>query len=90
MTINMWIVRSTTTIATGTGYLLFHLTTNEKIKRTVCESFQDTNGVIWVVLCSTSFSMGLDFMCVHTVVQCGPANDLDDYLQSSGRAGRDC
>ena len=70
-------------------FAMFHLSTNEKIKRTVCESFQDINGVIRVVLCSTSFSMGLDVKCVHTVVHCGPANDLDDYLHESGRAGRD-
>lgn len=76
------------------GYLnrlfaMFHLTTSDKIKRAVCSSFQQETGRIRVVLCSTSFSMGLDVKCVHTVVHYGPANDLDDYLQETGRAGRD-
>lgn len=70
-------------------FAMFHLTTNEKIKRFICSSFQEPNGTVRVVLCSTSFSMGLDVKCVHTVVHFGPANDLDDYLQESGRAGRD-
>ncbi|XP_053387237.1 uncharacterized protein LOC128551014 [Mercenaria mercenaria] len=70
-------------------FAMFHLTTNEKIKKTICSSFQHIDGKIRVVLCSTSFSMGLDVKQVHTVVHFGPANDLDDYLQESGRAGRD-
>ena len=70
-------------------FAMFHLTTSEKIKHAICDSFRDTNGLIRVVLCSTSFSMGLDVKCVHTVIHFGPANDVDDYLQESGRAGRD-
>lgn len=70
-------------------FAMFHLSTSEKIKRAVCTSFQDEGGLIRVVLCSTSFSMGLDVKRVHTVVHYGPANDIDDYLQESGRAGRD-
>ena len=68
---------------------MFHLTTNEKNKREICQSFQDKNGCVRVVLSSTSFSMGLDVRDVNTVVHYGPANDIDDYLQESGRAGRD-
>ena len=69
---------------------MFHLTTNEKIKREICKSFQDENGCVRVILLSsTSFSMGLDVRDVNTVVHYGPANDIDDYLQESGRAGRD-
>lgn len=68
---------------------MFHMTTNKKIKREICKSFQDERGCIRVVLSSTSFSMGLDVRDVHTVIHYGPANDIDDYLQESGRAGRD-
>ena len=68
---------------------MFHLNTNEKIKREICKSFQDENGCVRVVLSSTSFSMGLDVRDVNTVVHYGPANDIDNYLQESGRAGRD-
>lgn len=70
-------------------FAMFHLTTSEKIKADVCSSFRNEHGIIRVVLCSTSFSMGLDVKGVHTVVHYGPANDTDDYLQESGRAGRD-
>jgi Lhr-like helicase len=33
--------------------------------------------------------MGLDVKGVDTVIHYGPANDIDDYLQESGRAERD-
>ncbi|XP_033758149.1 ATP-dependent DNA helicase tlh1-like [Pecten maximus] len=69
-------------------FSMFHLTTCDKIKAEVCSSFRDENGLIRVVLCSTSFSMGLDVKCVNTDTY-GPSNDTDNYLQESGRAGRD-
>lgn len=59
------------------------------MKESICTSYQNPNGNIRVVLCSTSFSMGLDVKGVDTVVHYGPANDIDDYLQETGRAGRD-
>jgi len=41
-----------------------------------------------VVLCSTSFSMGINIRDVQLVVHYGPASDMDSYLQETGRAGR--
>ena len=38
-------------------------------------------------MCSTSFSMGLDIKGVNTVIHFRACNDLDGYLQESGRAG---
>ena len=67
---------------------MFHLKTDEVVKDSICQSYQDPNGNIRVILCSTSFSMGLDVKGVDTVIHYGPANDIDDYVQESGRAGR--
>ena len=68
---------------------MFHLTTNEKIRMEICQSFQDKNEINRVVLSSTSFSVGLNVRKVNNVIQYGPANDIDNYLQDSGQAGRD-
>ena len=68
---------------------MFHLKTDDIVKESICESYQDPNGSTRVVLCSTSFSMGLDVKGVDYIIHYGPANDLDDYLQETGRAGRD-
>ena len=68
---------------------MFHQKTDDDVKNSICSSYHDPNGNIRVVLCSASFSMGLDVKGVDTVIHYGPANDIDDYLQESGRAGRD-
>ena len=39
---------------------MYHLKTDEEVKETDASSYQDPDGVTRVVLCSTSFSMGLD------------------------------
>ena len=67
---------------------MYHLKTDEEVKETVAASYQDPGGVTRVVLCSTSFSMGLDVKGVNSVIHYGSSNDLDDYIQESGRAGR--
>ena len=54
----------------------------------MCASYQNPDGNIRVVLSSTSFSMGLDVKAVDYIIHYGPANDIDDYVQETGRAGR--
>ena len=67
---------------------MYHLKTDEAVKESVAASYQDPNGITRVVLCSTSFSMGLDVKGVNTIIHYGPSSDLDDYILESGRAGR--
>ena len=67
---------------------MYHLKTDKEVKESVSASYQDPEGITRVVLCSTSFSMGLDVKGVNTVIHYGPPTDLDDYIQESGRAGR--
>ena len=70
-------------------FAMFHLKTDEEVKENVCSNYQNQSGNIRVVLCSTSFSMGLDVKGIDTVLHYGPANDIDDYMQEVGRCGRD-
>ena len=39
---------------------MFHMTTSDIVKPSICESYADPCGHIREVLCTTSFSMGLD------------------------------
>ena len=41
------------------------------------------------MIASTSFGMGVDCSDIRQVIHWGPPEDLDSYLQESGRAGRD-
>ena len=67
---------------------MFHMKTSDVVKSSICKSYDDPAGHIRVVLCSTSFSMGLDVKGVDSVLHYGPANSLEDYIQETGRAGR--
>ena len=67
---------------------MFHMKTTDSVKEAICRSYHEDSGTLRVVLCTTSFSMGLDVKGVDTVVHYGPANNLEDYLQETGRAGR--
>ena len=39
---------------------MFHLKTDQEVKDTICQSYMDEMGCTRVVMCSTSFSMGLN------------------------------
>ena len=67
---------------------MFHMKTTDCVKESICKSYHDQYGSLRVVLCTTSFSMGLDVKGVNTVVHYGLDNDLEDYIQETGRAGR--
>ena len=40
-------------------------------------------------MATVAFGMGLDFTNVHCIIHWGPASDIEQYLQETGRAGRD-
>jgi superfamily II DNA helicase RecQ len=68
---------------------MYHMKTDQAVKDSICDNYSDPFGCIRVTLCSTSFSMGMNLKGVQHVVHYGSADDLDNYLQETGRAGRD-
>jgi len=66
---------------------LYHMKTDDSIKDSILSQFSQSSQ-LRCVLASTSFSMGLNIPNVELVVHFGPAMDLDDFLQETGRAGR--
>ena len=66
---------------------MYHMKTDDSIKQSVLEHFSG-NGHLRCVLASSSFSMGLDIPDVERIVHFGPAMDVDDFLQETGRASR--
>jgi superfamily II DNA or RNA helicase len=69
-------------------YGMFHSKTSEKVRHSVLQAFMKEDGHVRVLFCTIAFGMGIDVKGVNHVVHIGPANDLEDYLQESGRAGR--
>ena len=48
-----------------------------------------SDGSVRVVFATTAFGMGVDCKGLYNIIHFGPPGDIDDYLQESGRAGRD-
>ncbi|XP_060557646.1 uncharacterized protein LOC132718053 [Ruditapes philippinarum] len=70
-------------------YAMFHSKTQDDVKSSVLKSFSEENGHVRVVFCTVAFGMGIDVKGTYCVVHVGPSNSIEDYLQESGRAGRD-
>ena len=45
--------------------------------------------VVRVLICSIAFSMGINIKEAYLDLHLGPSGDLNDYLQETGRIGRD-
>ena len=69
-------------------YAMFHSKTSQPVKDSVLESFLDPSGHVRIVFCTVAFGMGIDVKGVNNVIHIGPSNSLEDYLQESGRVGR--
>ena len=67
---------------------IYHSLTLNKYKERVVESFKNDRKRR-VVIASSALSMGVNFPDVRYVIHWGPARNLLDYHQESGRGGRD-
>ena len=68
---------------------MYHSCTDEHNKQVIVHSFSQPDGVVRVVFATMALGMGVDFRNIYHVVHYGAPRSLDDYLQESGRVGRD-
>lgn len=67
----------------------FHAQTDEDVKTEIVKDFKEESSRIRVLFVMVAFGMGMDVHSVHTVIHYGPPYDIEEYIQESGRAGRD-
>jgi ATP-dependent DNA helicase RecQ len=70
-------------------FAMYHKKTNKLVKETVEKEFCKSTGTIRVLFCSIAFGMGVNIKDTFLDLHLGPAADLDDYLQETGRIGRE-
>ena len=69
-------------------FAMYHSKIDEIDKKEIMESFSK-GGVCRILFCTTAFGMGVDVADIRRCIHFGPPQDIDDYLQESGRTGRD-
>ena len=67
---------------------MYHRAISDGMKKEIVESFMKEGGTLRLVIATSAFSMGVDCPDIHNVVHFGPPTSVIQYVQESGRAGR--
>lgn len=68
---------------------MYHTNTPTDVQEWILKNFADPQGSIRVLFATIAFGLGVDVKGLHNVIMLGTPTDIDDYVQLSGRAGRD-
>ena len=68
---------------------MFTACTTANVKTTILESFSKSNSNLRIVVATVALGMGLDCPDIRRVIHWGASADVEQYLQETGRAGRD-
>ena len=75
-----------------TGYRIIDMFTRvltEQKKDEVLQSFSVIDGVLRLVIATTAFGMGIDCPDIRRIVHWGIPSTMEEYVQETGRCGRD-
>ena len=67
---------------------MYHARIDEQNKKQILNSFSKSNGCVRILVATIAYGMGIDCKGVRDVIHYGPPQNLERYLQESGRAGR--
>ena len=68
---------------------MFTSGTHPDVKEIIIDYFKGYTAPLRVVICTIAFGLGVDCANVCQVIHVGPPNDVEDYVQQIGQAGRD-
>ena len=68
---------------------MFCSCTEEIVKNDILMAFSSPNSNLRIVIATIAFGMGLDCPNVRRIIHWGPSDDIELYMQETGRGGRD-
>ena len=68
---------------------MFTSITDPAVKTQVITSFTTPTAPLHIVIATIAFGMGIGCRDVRTIINLGPPEDIDVYIQYTGNAGRD-
>ena len=68
---------------------MYHANTLNKHKKRLMTELLKVNGVCRVVIATTALGMGINIPNVRYVIHYGPPREVDDFMQETGRGGKD-
>lgn len=68
---------------------MFCKCTELSVKESIVSSFCNAASPLRVVIATIAFGMGLDSLCIRLVIHWGPSSQLENYVQETGKSGRD-
>ena len=68
---------------------MFTACTERKVKDQIIQSFSEVSSPLRIVIATSAFGMGIDCPNIRQVIHFGSPEDVESYVQESGRAGKD-
>lgn len=63
--------------------------TSLEVRQNILKSFTEPEGNVRLIFATVAFAMGLDAPNVRRIIHWSPPDDIEMYMQESGRGGRD-
>lgn len=68
---------------------MFTACTHHEVKNSILRQFCVPDSTLRIVIATVAFGMGLDCPNVHRIIHWGSPDDVETYIQETGRARRD-
>ena len=68
---------------------MYHSGCMAYVRENILRAFTTTSSIVRVVITTSSFGMGIDCPDIRCIIHWGTTEDIEQYVQETGRAGRD-